>query len=824
MRGYGLQFTIYSLMVKMVRNKITGLLLLATVALTACQPDEVKRQLTFNATMEQLKDADNPDSKVRLYNEEWTYWEYGDQISVISDAADMADAWLTGSSSDYENYNGVFGTTLTEEEGKPSTYFVGLHPMSEKNVLTRTYGNSKGFTAQVFLNGTQHYRDDSSYAKQVLPMVAWYGGQSWEEDGNPPRLDFHSLAGLVRLQLINSTNDTKHISSIVLESTAGSGYYTKKRLHGLFPVRNLYSFNSFLGDSNVKDAAEATLTLSMGGGLTFAPKDLKSFYVVLPAYHGMDTASYYHLRMTVNTTEGTSFQKSFSVRTRRNGITYLRAISITDFNSNTSNTPVLVGNGTKTRPFKIYSLADLVYVRNCFAAAGEGTAYVNGQAVTAGTYFRIMRSDINLNAVQWTSGISNFTGHMTYYANVSNYHDTTALTGIVNNSTHPLFESIGPNGIVDGIAIQCDSIITPNTGVNFSPLCGTNKGTIVNCHSGRQAANRTPYFGGGNSFSGICSINQGLIEGCGCSYKGTTSNTAIFAGICYNNNTTGIIRGCYAASPMQLTGPSKAAGICYINSGTVEDSYYAARIENGKMWAGIVYQNNNTGTVNHCYFGDGSMLFADTVGGIVYTTAGTVNYCWCDGQLRGDKVGGIAATVQSGGKLTNCFINDSAFYLTIRSTGTRHLGGGLAAEVLNNGSIVNSFVVMNNIIHPSNSVFGAVVGLVRSGGTVNNCYGLMDSTATTPRFYGDTVAGTRVFTYCHLVGGTQAGVNRIYAKNFIDDSKINDLKDLLDALNAHRGEYKAWTRDNLTTDKAAPHLLGYNVPNPRTAGKSHRRR
>ena len=791
----------------MVRNKITGLLLLAAVALTACQPDEVKRQYSFNATMEQLRDADNPSSKVRLHNEEWTYWEYGDNINVISDAATvMAEAWLTGSAtSDFEDYNGVFGTTLTEEEGKTSTYFVGLHPMSENNVLTRTYGNSKGFTAQVFLNSTQNYRHDSSYAKQVLPMVAWYGGQSWEEDGNPPRLDFHSLAGLVRLQLLNGTNDTKHISSIVLESTAGDGYYTKKRLHGLFPVRNLYSFNSFLGDSNVTDAAEATLTLSMGGGLTFAPKDLKSFYVVLPAYHGMDTASYYHLRMTVNTTEGNSFSKSFSVRTRRNGITYLRAINITDFNSNTSNNAVLVGNGTKTRPFKIYSLADLEYVRSCFAT--EGTVYVNGQEVTAGTYFRIMRSDINLNPIRWTSGIQNFKGHMTYYANVSNYHDTTALTGIVNNSTHPLFESIGPDGIVDGLAIQCDSIITPSSGVNFSPFCGTNRGTIVNCHTGRQAANRTTYFGGGRSFAGICVNNYGLIEGCGCSYKGSTSNSAIFAGICYNNNPGGTIRGCYAASPMQLTGPAYAAGVCYLNNGTVEDCYFAARIESGQRWGGIVYQNNSGHTISHCYFGDGSMLFADTVGGIVVANSGTVNYCWTDGRISGDKVGGIAATVQNGGKLTNCFIDDSAFYLTIRSTGTRHLGGGLAAEVMNGGSIVNSFVVMDNIIHPSNSVFGAVVGHMRSGGTVNNCYGLMDSTATTPRFYGDTVAGSRVFTYCHLVGGTQAGVNRIHAKNSTDGD-LNDLSELLTALNSHRGDYKAWKRDR-TNNKTAPRLVDY---------------
>ena len=805
----------------MVRNKITGLLLLATVALTACQPDEVKRQYSFNATMEQLRDADNPGSKVRLHNEEWTYWEYGDQISVISDAAtEMADAWLTGSSSDYENYNGVFGTTLTEEEGKTSTYFVGLHPMSENNVLTSTYGNSKGFTAKVFLNGTQHYRDDSSYAKQVLPMVAWYGGQSWEEDGNPPRLDFHSLAGLVRLQLINSTGDTRYITRIELESIDGSGSYTRKRLHGLFPVKNLYSFNSFLGDSNVTDATEATLTLSMekaeGGRLTFAPNDLKSFYIVLPAYHGMDTSDGYHLRMTVYTDAG-SFQKSFSVRTRRNGITYLRAISITNFSNGSDNHAVLVGNGTSTRPFKIYTAADLVYLRDCFAT--NGTVRVNGQEVTRNTYFRIMRSDINLSPSNWSSGISGFKGHMTYYANVSNYHDTTALTGITNNSLAPLFASISEDGTVDGIAIRCDSTINVAGGITHSPLCGTNSGLIINCHVGKQAANRSLNYMGGSALAGICGTNYstGRIERCGCSLYGVTRSSIEFAGICHTNH--GTITGCFAASPLQVTASAHSGGICHDNQGTIQDCYFAARITNdSRPWGGIVYNNQNGGTVKNCYFGDGSVISSDTVGGIACLNSGTVNYCWCDGQLSGDKVGGIAATVNSGGILTNCYINDSALNIIIRPTGTRHLGGGLAAEVRDGGKIYNSYVVMDHFTHPTGSTFGSVVGYIHSTAEVNNCYGVMTG-ALEPYFYGGKEGeSTDMFTNCYLIHGsyTQSGSTRVDVSSSAETT-------LATTLNGTRGNYAEWERPATpTSDHRTPTLKAYTHPTPRA--KSHRRR
>ena len=121
---------------------------------------------------------------------------------------------------------------------------------------------------------------------------------------------------------------------------------------------------------------------------------------------------------------------------------------------------------------------------------------------------------------------------------------------------------------------------------------------------------------------------------------------------------------------------------------------------------------------------------------------------------------------------------------------------------------------MNNFMHPAGSAFGAVVGHIRTGGTIDNCYGLMDSTVVTPRFYGTTQAaesalGT-IFTHFHLVSGTQIGVNRIYAKNTTDGT-LNDLSELLTDLNTNRGTYVEWERIN-SGNNTAPQLKAYSRP------------
>lgn len=846
-------------------SKIIGLILGGTLAMAACTPDEVQKQFSFNATMEQLQNADSYGSKVQLVNEQWTYWEYGDSINIISNksvgngSGKLYTGWLVnGGGGDYSDYNGVFITTLTEPEGEASQWFVGIHPARyDKHQVTYTSGNH-GFSAKVWLDPVQHYRHDSSYARQLLPMIATYDGPAWGDgDGQSPdpyRLDFHALAGLVRLQLVNATGSTVNIKKIELESLepTGSGADTvsKKALAGLFRVKNLYKFNAHLDYTGVTNP-QYTLTLSTSdaadeGSLEFKVNDINSFYVVLPAFHGMDTTTVYHLQMRVYTTDDKVCTKNFTVQTRRNGITYMRAISISEFNTTTgTGTPVLVGNGTSTRPFKIYTYADLLYLRNCYnedtTTGTPRTRKINGQPITKDTYIRIMRSDIVLTyddtepdpLKTWGAGIKEFRGHLAYATNAPGVTPGSVTHGITNRAPYPLFQSITNEGVVSDLNVICDRDISiyslPVT--DYSPMCHTNGGKIISCRtvspSNLTDENRG-FVGkpaGGSCFAGICVNNTGEVTDCACAVVRSLSSSSNFAGICKQNN--GTISGCVASSPMSVRGAVEAGGICYENRGTVKDCYcdihYTTSDGTGQThWGGIVYLNgeSNSYVIRNCYLSANAIIRSyGNVGGIVCDNKGVVDYCHAEsGSLRGAIVGGIASTV-SNGELRNCFVNDEFMVISLyNKPAAAHSAGGLAG-VLSGGYIRNCFALINHIdiaAADATGKTGSVVG-VMSGGTIDNCYGLSTSSSN-PTFYGDKSSGTLTAGTCFLVGNSQPGVTEIYEEDS-HDGALNDLTEMLSALQTKQAtlgaNYATWTRGTYrapylnnpysTTKKAAKH-------------------
>lgn len=770
------------------QNFIQALLLL--LLFSSCEKDRLLNQvgIDFTATLEQ---PNSGESKVRLVNEQWIYWELGDSISIGSNMSSKSDvppdtARLGGylDLEDFDRFNGTFHTTLKEG----SIYFLALHPFSSHNrIIPKAEDNNKFNTAKIFLKPKQSYRNDSTFDKQVLPMVAWYGG-SW--DYTVPNLDFHNLAGILRLQFYNATGQNYNISSITVTSS--------KQLCGMFDVVNRYSFNPHLNPRDEAAQGENIhqLTLTMPeGGLEFASNAIKSFYLVLPALHGMDTASLYDLSITVNATNGSnnySFTKNMpEVGIRRNGITYSRAIGVTEFSASSTTTVGLVGNGTADRPFKIYSAAELQIIRDSFAHPRNGKVYLNGQEVTADTWFRIMRSDISLSTSNWTSGIQNFKGHMTYYSNAF-----VSLHGITNRSNQPLFQSISADGIVEGLTMKCDNNITAS-GRNYSPLCNTNYGTILDCHTTTPSGKSFEFTGTG--FAGICVTNDGgTIQGSTCSVIGSFSDN--FAGICLSNTNnpshTSTITGCVASSPMLISGATRAAGICYENSGQVEDCYFDAHYLTGSTdWGGIVYQNNASGKIQHCYMSLSAIIHSDVVGGIVCTNNGTVDYCWSHGELRGTHVGAIASTV-SGGKVINCFVDDELCVITLLASGSAHYAGGIAAE-LTGGSIENSFVYLNHIAHNDNTgVYGSLVGSI-TGGSITNCYS-RDAVSVNPRFYGNKTSGT--LTRCWMVHtSAQPDLTGAYTTG-----QLGDLLSSLNNASLPTGS-RAWD----SGPKLSPYTLGH---------------
>lgn len=762
--------------------KWMAIALLALLSVS-CEKEQLRegRSITFNATIEQM---DNSDSKIFLSREQWIYWEIGDEISIgsnLSSGAAVKGDLVNSSPGDYEDFSGVFIAALPEG----SKYFLGLHPYNEDNVINGKDEAPYFDNPTLILPTNQPLRSDSTFSRRILPMVAVYTDEWTPENPNPFNLDFHNLSGIVRVQLFNSSTTT--------DATVRSITFTsrdEKNLSGAFTVKNFTT-----AEPKLEGGTNDYVTITCGEeGLEIKKDSLRSFYLVLPARGTREQTVTYNLTMTVYSDQG-SFSKDFNVPVRRCGITNMRAIGISNWESGTASAG-LAGNGTKTRPFKIYTLADLQYLRDCY----NTTRRINNQTVTTNTYITLMRSDIVLTTANWEP-ITNFTGHFSAVSGSS-------TPGITNNSTYPIFSTITEGSVVEGITVRSDAHYT-NTGSGKSPFCTTNNGTIENCVVTSQTG--TGIVSDIDAVAGLVVKNKasGRIIGCNCRAKLTTLEDYSIAGICLENS--GTIQGCQTTSDMSVTTASgqytKVAGICLTNTGTgtVENSYFSSIISGSTaQWGGIVYDNK--GTVNNCYFGgSGTIVTTGQIGAIVHTNSGTgtVNYCRINGKVTGVRAAGIVDSLTAG-KVINCYA-DAGQVILSDATGTARIAGGLVA-VMTGGRIENSYARKVSVQHSSSSdVKGGIVGTI-TGGTMENCYSYV---ANAGLFYGSTtytnveIVDNHVFTRCYLVSGNQTGTFSITTSSAAASSgEENALVDALNAANQPSGSY-SWL---LPTGSSAPIL------------------
>lgn len=753
------------------------MLLLAALLATACEKEVVKRQglkeIEFTASLEALHFSD-PNQKVYLHNEEWVYWEMYDRISVSSDKSEEepSEGTLVNAApgTDFEDFNGVFIAPLPED----SRYFLGLYPYNVGNKITPHPDNPVFDNPTINLYATQSRRNDDksdvTFARQVFPMVAWYGGD-WDAGDQPFNLDFHGLGGIVRLELFNNTTAATidHITFDAIEDA----YSDNVQLCGPFAVMDYQTNFPYLKSTpGFRDSCQ-TITLTFGTeGLSLGAGDLRTFYLVLPAMSGTSVTNY-HLSMTVNTNQG-QFAKKFKVPVRRNGISNMRALGVTAWDpSNSTTTAGLSGHGTEERPFKVYTPADLVYLRDCYNSSERK---INGQPITSDTYITIMRSDIVLTSSNWhSSSINNFIGHLTAAS-------ASATPGITNNSNIPIFQSIGSGGYVTGITVKSDADLTSTSSSGVSPFCINNSGEIRNCilrNSTSSGAVNASYA----DIGGIVARNLsgGKIIGCGCMASMAVSGGNVVGGVCLHN-LAGEVRECYTSSAISVTA-DEVGGICHDNQGTVKDSYFAATITSGSAnWGGIVYSNSTAnGEVKHCYYSATAQVnTSGTVAGIANTVSGgVVNYCWIDGYVKGSQAGGIANTV-SGGKLINCFANSIDAIILVSVNGGTNIGGGIAS-IVNGGSVENSFAGSVSVISTDvGAILGGFVGSL-TGGSITNCYAYEN----THTFYGSTaLSGDALNTAlnvstapCYLVGYSQAGVTTRAANESGLNTLLNNLSD-----------------------------------------------
>lgn len=712
---------------------LAGLLcLMAVLAFTGCKKDK-------DAAFHFQSSAERPDGeKTYLVNENWIYWREGDRISVGSDAngtnpPSIGELVLRGGGGD--EYNGVYETTLPDN----SEIFLGLYPHSDQNVIS--YGGGTFNDVKLNFPAVQDFADDFTFGSDAFPMVAYCTGDY------PYKMQFHSLAGLVRIELYAATAGAESdIKEIVFTESSN------KQISGLFAVNNWIQFAPYLTSLANNDANRKITINCSGRHMSTGPEGLLTFYLCLPALNpasGTNGATTYNLQMKVVREGGSQqFLKSITVPVRRNGITKLPALGISSWGdagssgSGTCNVSI-TGNGTKERPFQIYSMQDMMIIRDCI----NNGVPINGQPVTPDTYFRVMRSDIVLNN-EWTAGIEKFVGHFVYAAN------NTAEPGITNNSRAPIFESIASSGTVEGLVVKGTSNFEVSTGRYFSPLCNTNDGKLVDCVVAMGSSFSMGSTAAGvesAGVAGICVTNNSLIQGCG--VRGTVqSRNHTAAGICYTNNA--IIEGCYAVSPMQIANNTRnAAGICYDNrsAGKITDCYFTAYINSSSTnWGCIAYKN--AGQMSRCYVEHPGIVTALSYGGIVNRmTAGVIDYCWsnCVYTSGGtsESVGGLGGIVNylTGGDIRNCYVNMPAgtYYLAQGN------GGGFVGDMAG-GTIKNCFVHCD--VQKQIGNCGMFVGRITSG-EIANCLGY-ESVGNQMTFCGLQSGGTVTSCYCRKVGGS----------------------------------------------------------------------
>ncbi len=736
----------------------TILLLLLVVG---CKKD--METISLLAQLEQIEvDAE---AKSYLQDESWIYWDQDDRFSISTDL--MVDKFAEPAELEMRDgsyFNAVFNISAPEGSQK----FIALFPHNDNHRVSWQGGNLSSL--QVNVAQVQTFRTDSigdfTFGKEAMPMVAY------EPYGEV--LHFHSLGGIVRIQLYGTgnTGSDKKITSINFEELNG------RQISGLFNVNDWDQFEPYLS-SAASDEASKKITINCDEGRTITSGDdgFLTFYLVLPAYQPQrmsdnTTGTPYKLQMTVNANDGTHCVKTFSAMIRRNGLTMLRALEIKEWtNSGTGSANVqLVGNGTQARPFKIYTVDDLVKVRNAFNFnADENQGTINGMVPTANTYFELMRNDIELTPQTWTEGIRDFKGHFVFKANTASAEGY----GIRNNSAVPIFESIAAGSVVEGFAVKgtvAFNMENFNGNFYFSPICGTNYGVIKDCivTAGSQISATVLSSTAVESVgvAGICVENHGRIVGC--SNQGSMSApNRLVAGICLINGTRGKIEGCNIISPTSIQA-ARIGGICYMNDrGHVRACYTAfntawSQNATNADWGGIVYENK--GAVTNCYLmQNGVINTTKSVGGIVHTNTGDaiVDSCrnYANTIFAQGVMGGIVAYL-NGGEVRNsyCDIPNSAF--RFESTATQKAVGGLVG-VMNDGKLKNCYSHVM-IYANTGAQKGSVVGNV-TGGTIENCFGWNNVSSSTP-FYGaasNTTSFSNAYNYASSDSFVEVGSSTV---------------------------------------------------------------
>lgn len=655
---------------------------LMTMFFVSCKKPQKTVDFAFTAKMEQLSIDDSTQKNYLSKEEVYIRWEEGDAIGIDYNPG-KAFTLFEGAGTDDAGFTGTY-----KDNGETDRH--AIYPYSsmlDDDITTLSFP-----AEQVYRAGDAKY--DSSFGINSFPMVATF------KNGSDFVL-FHSVCAIMRIQLF--AQELTALESIVFKEVTPSGY---KQISGTFNIHDIDKYEPYLSatktSSNVTEA-ERTITIS-GIDKSIGPNTLLTFYLVLPAL-GQSTTTNYRLQMTVTNKSGGTFTRVLGGNTARNRITPIPALCISSWDGTNTNSINLVGSGTKERPFLIYDAGELQMVKTAFDS--DGDVIINGQTVTESTYFRVVRTDIELTTENWPAGIKNFTGIMEGATNQP------IEFGVTNKSNAPVFESVSSNGIVRFFHVQSTGSVQTYTGSakDFSPLCNVNNGVIQDCH------NHCKYSTSKANMAAICVTNNGRIIRCQ-NAGNLTATGKNLAGICLYNETAGTIKECVGLASTKYSS-TRFGGITFNNKGIVRDCImsFSNNVDSSNVsgCGSISFKNAATGKINLCRItGDLCMGNNDDIGGVADTNYGTIDSCFLAESislLKGGRVGGIV--VVNKGTVRNCYVSSRIFSSSISDGG---YGGGLVGY-LDGGVIENCYSACNI----TGSKIASIVSYAISG-NVKNCY------------------------------------------------------------------------------------------------------
>lgn len=778
-------------------------LLVATSALilfASCkdEPEMITVNMTVKAEQPYSENTDG--TKSFLSQEEFIYWEEGDSIAIASKSSDLNVGTLSSGAGTRDAF---YQMTLpaSGDDGNATGAFAAVYPYrsaytyntnGRTKQLLMTTGNASPTTQQLDYPDTMPYRAgasnaDFTFGQNCYPMVAyspegrstgWLSPDSTSHD----TLGFHSVSGILRLQFFAAAGQGKTVKEIVVTSLPLGNEVNPRQISGIFNIKRIEYYNPYLepADEN-NDGNNNRYTIRITNVNQTLGRDDKAglftFYLPLPAQTGKTDGSghsdtnyfTYRLKVTLVATDNTQSEKVLRAKIRRNSMTMMDALEILSWDASDHGTSEVqvVGNGTALRPFQVYTVEDLIKIRDAYNLGDAGR--INGQKITENTYIKVVRTDIVLTTDNWTTGFNNFKGHFRCSSG------SPIAAGITNNSHVPLFNSISAQGTVDSVTVK-GTVTDYEANIAFSPLCNENNGLIRNC------VNQVNLTSKNISIAGICVTNYGTITGSrnegSLIKKANSGSTVNVAGICLNNN--GIVRASTTITHALLQG-NNVAGVCYNNNsgGMVRDcNTIISRTQQTSNWGCIVFNNKSGATVQSCY-ASGVISTSGSVGGIVNVNNG--NILGCRNQLAAivglTRVAGIAATLEAG-EIRNCF-QDGFGSITTQEGDV--ICGGLVGY-MTGGAINNSYSTFQCTLghsQPGSHVGGAVG--VATAGAINNVY-VYDGVGKV--FYSTNTGATMTNCYSYDKQGSGSYVSQAVRRIKINregGASVDSVIVLLDA-------------------------------------------